>query len=51
MVMLHLSQFVNNVQSFLVKVLLSYIGPNFNFLSLLSFIFSLHLRYHYILVV
>jgi len=28
--MLHLSQFVNSVQSFLVKVSLSYIAPSFN---------------------
>jgi len=34
-VMLHLSQFVSSVQSFLVKVSLSYFAPNFN-LKLLS---------------
>lgn len=30
MVMLHLSQLVNNVQRFLVEVSLFYIAPNFN---------------------
>jgi len=53
MVMLHLSQFVNSVQSLLVKVSLSYIAPNFNLKTPLIIVifFSFHPCYHYMLVV